>query len=99
MTKKTPNAYKHVIHNFMCMFINYNLICRDLTYRINDRQYTYNVTMRRFREIIVAVESSKYYILCVSLALVIQNVKRMRRIVICGFSVSIIFFYFISQTA
>ena len=55
--------------------------------------------MRRFREIIVAVESSKYYILCVSLALVIQNVKRMRRIVICGFSVSIIFFYFISQTA
>jgi hypothetical protein len=50
---------------------------------MQDRQCTYNVTLRHVRETIVAVEKQwLLHILSVSVALVIQHAKRMRRIIL-----------------
>jgi hypothetical protein len=60
----------------------------EVSYHVRDslglriRQCAYEVTLRDVRLTIVAVESNKYYMLCVSLALVIQHAKRMRRIIL-----------------
>ena len=55
-----------------------------------DREYTYeyNVTKRHFLATIVGGENNKYYVvcMCVCVALAIQHVQRMRRIVMCGLS-------------
>jgi hypothetical protein len=48
-----------------------------------DRQYTYNVTLRRVRVTVVVVEKQEVLsILSVSVALVIQCAKRMRRVIL-----------------
>jgi hypothetical protein len=49
-----------------------------------DRQRTYNVTQKRVRVTIVAVKRNEYYILreCVSVVLVIQHAKLMRRVIL-----------------
>ena len=48
---------------------------------IQERQYTYDVTLRRFRVVIGAMEERwVFHILSVSVALIIQHAKRMRRI-------------------
>jgi hypothetical protein len=44
----------------------------------------YNVILRRVGATIIAMGSSKYYILWVCVALVIQHAMRMRHIVNCG---------------
>jgi hypothetical protein len=55
----------------------------------------------RVREtnVIVEKQESITYSKCVSVALVIQHEKRMRRIITCSLSGSAIFFNIISQTA
>ena len=61
----------------------------------------YNVTLRCVRAAIVEVVKaiSVMYSECVLRALGIQHAMRVRHIVICGLSVSAIFFHTISQTA
>jgi hypothetical protein len=51
---------------------------------LQDRQYTYTVIWRRVRVTIFAEEEQELltYSECVSVALVIQHVKRMRRIIL-----------------
>jgi hypothetical protein len=61
-------------------------------------QCTYNLTSQRVRVTIVAVE--KHCIThsqCLSVALIIQHVKRTRRIMSCGLSGSNIFFFTLSH--
>jgi hypothetical protein len=55
----------------------------------------YNVALRRVRIAVGAVEK-QFFILCVSVDLVIQHAKRMRRIVICGPADCSIFLHIIS---
>jgi len=59
-----------------------------------ERQCRHNVTLRHVRANIVAVENNEYYTtwVCVSVALVIQQARGNRRIVICGLPRSTIFF-------
>jgi hypothetical protein len=61
-----------------------------------DRQCTSNVTLRRVRAIIFAVEKQqRRHSECVSIALGILHAMRMCHIVICGLSVSAVFFHII----
>jgi hypothetical protein len=60
-----------------------------------DRQFTYNVTLSCVRVTFVAAEKQCLFlhIMSVSTVLVIQHAQRMRHTVICGLSVSTIFFH------
>jgi hypothetical protein len=61
-----------------------------------DRQYTRNVTSRRIRATTVAVESNRYYILWMCVALAVQHIMCMHHIVACSLPCSAIFFHIIS---
>lgn len=73
-----------------------------LLYYEQNRQCTYNVPRNMWcvRAAIVAIENNKYYIFlkCVFVALVTQRPVCMRPTVICGLSVSTIFFTLINST-
>jgi hypothetical protein len=69
-------------------------------YSIDDMRCICNVTLRRFRETTATVKKliNITYSECLSVALVIQQAKHIRHIVICGLSCCTIFFHVISQT-
>ena len=72
-----------------CLQIVYQLLSLHVT--APDRQGKYDVILRRVR-VTVSVKGIRIaYCYCVSEALVIQHVKRMFLVIICGMSSSIIF--------
>ena len=59
----------------------------------------FNIKVRSFKNCCSGKAISITYYECVLVALDIQNAMRMRHIVICDLSGSIVFFHIISQTA
>jgi len=71
------------------------LLCVFSVFLEEGRQCTCNVTLRRVRAAIVTV-GNQYYLVSVSVALVIQHALGMLHIAICGLSGSTLFFHVIS---
>jgi hypothetical protein len=80
-----PYYFQFNIYAFIRLYTGPNLQqLRASLYKTDNVVYTYNVTWRPVRETIVAVEIavSITYSECVSVALVIQHAKRMRRVIL-----------------
>ena len=88
----------HIVFMFVISVLHFGMFCVDSFQQ--DRPSKYKVTMRLVRAIIVVVEKLYVlHILSVFAALGMQYAMCMRDIVICGVSVSTVYFHVISWTA